>query len=349
MLLVTTATRFLQQLDPLPAPARERLVAATARQLAGTGELGTLLESLAAQGPHGSRVALRMAVIAGDRDHVEHCLDAPEPAVRALAIAAAVRLALPIALLVERLPDLPAAHRTTLYRALRGQPSTELAEALLPVVQARFGDREAAGLLSSVSHELFSTLLSDLDHAVANWSALGHRHAAQLLSYVEARLSSEPAARWRHTWEQVGPAVAAATASDPGRVLDLLERSLPHAPFPAALTARLGTLARHDAGRVAAVLTDPRRVGRVHPSRKVLKAFTGLPDDDLIALGRAMDETTRFATLLHALPPSRRAAVHAGVVGLRAPVGRAGAGVRVVPRLCRWALVATRHDYLHRR
>ncbi|PUA81007.1 hypothetical protein [Nocardioides currus] len=312
---MTSAARLLQQIDPLPAPARERLLAETARRLAGTTDLRPLLDDLAAHGAFGSRLALRLAVVAQDAAHVERSLDAAEPSVRARAIVAAVELGLPASLLLERFPKLPAAHRATLFRALRGHASVELAEALLPVAQDRFGDREAAALLPAVGHERVAALLPDLDHAVGSWTSLGSRHPAQLLAYVESRLSTEPTALWAGTWGQVGPAVAAATPADPARVLGLLERSILHAPFPAALTTHTAMLARLDPARFLRLVTDPGRVGQVPLGRTAMKAMADLPDADLVALGRAVDETCRLAVLLHALPPSRRAVVHEGVAG----------------------------------
>lgn len=322
MRLVTPAARLLHQIDRLPHPERQRLLAGTARRLAGTEDLSVLLDELMAQDAFGRRLALHIAVVARDAPCVERLLDAPEPAVRARAITAAVSLGLAPRLVLARVPDMPAAHRTVLYRALRGRSSgevAELAELLVPLVRERFGDREAAALLPVLDHARVAALLPDLDHAVASWAALGRRHPDVVLSYVDERLDAEPVALWARTWAQVGPAVAAATTADPGRVLALLERSLPHTGFPTALRGRVGALARLDAARFVRLLTDPRHRGRPSLGRKVLRALAGVGTADLVLLGRTLEADGRLPDLLRALPPSERPAVHRGVVGERTP------------------------------
>ncbi|RYB95183.1 hypothetical protein EUA93_13015 [Nocardioides oleivorans] len=316
---MTTAARLLQQIDRLSYPERQRVLAGTARRLAGTAELPVLLDELMTQDAFGRRLALQIAVVAGDAACVARCLDAPEPSVRARAIAAFVALDLAPDALLARVPDLPAAHRTVLYRALRRRPPAELGERVLALVLERFGDREAAALLPALDHDRVAALLPGLDHAVASWAALGRRHPDVVLAYVEERLDAEPVALWARTWAQVGPAVAAAVPADPGRVLGLLERSLPHTGLPHALLGRTGALARSDAARFVRLVADPRHRGRPPLRRRTLRALAGVGTDDLVVLGRTLEPDGRLPDLLRALPPSERVAVHRGVVGERGP------------------------------
>lgn len=320
---MTTAVRLLQQIDRLAHPDRVRVLAETARRLAGTDELRRLMDTLAERDAYGRRLALQLAVVAGHLAHIERSLDAPEAAGRGRAIVAAVRMGVAADVLLARVPDMPAAHRTGLYRSLRAHPSRELARGLLPLVRELFGDREAAALLPVQDSEDVATLLPELEHAVGSWSVLGRRHPSAVLSYVEQRLDGEQTVLWAETWSRVGPAVAAATPSDPGRVLDLLERSAAHARFPTSLEGRAGALARFDPPRFVRLLTDPRRRGQPPVRRTVLRAIADVADADLVLLGRTLEPSGQLPRLLHALPPSRRPGVHSGVMGDRDP-GRRG-------------------------
>lgn len=306
---MTTARDLLTAIDPLPAPERQRHIATTARALVGTAELTALLDELAGRDEFGRRLAVRIAAIAGHQGHVERGLDARETVVVWTALTAAVRLRLPADVLVARLPRMAIATRRRLYQLVRGRKATALADALFPVVRQRYGDDEAAALLATCS----APPLAELEHAATNWSAIGRHHPAALLDLVQAQLDNAPASAWQGIWWRREDAVCAAADHLPERVLDLIERMLPHIK-----AVRLPPqLARTAPGRVARILA---RGKALHPdSRTFWSRLGGTGEADLIAIARQLDDG-RLKRFLHALPPSRRAAVYRGAVGERAGV-----------------------------
>ncbi|ANZ42383.1 hypothetical protein BBK82_00280 [Lentzea guizhouensis] len=295
---------MLTAIDPLPAPARQRHIATTARALAGTPELDAVLADLAGRAVFERRLAVQMAAIAEHRDHVRRELGARETSVLWSALRAAVRLGLPAEAFLERLPDMAVATRRRLYQLVRGQQATELADALLPFVRERYGDDEAAGLLSVCS----APPLRELEHAAANWSAIGKRHPAALLDLVEAELDAAPTQEWKTIWSWRADGVRSASAHLPERVLDLFERVLPHVwsvhvpPW----------LARVAPERVARILAQ----GKAHQpdSRAFWSRLGGVDEAALVAVARRLT-TARLRHFLHSLPPSRRAAVYRGATG----------------------------------
>ncbi|HWO62756.1 MAG TPA: hypothetical protein VNO31_22265, partial [Umezawaea sp.] len=316
--MTTSARRLLRTLDPLPFGAREKVLSETARRLAGTPELDVLLSDLDTDGST-RRTALRIAYVAGHRDHVRRCLSARETAVVRHALGVAVRLGLPVEVFLERLPELPTALRRTLYTVVRRRRATELADGLLAAVRESYGDREAAALLATCSPAVFAAELPGLAHAVANWSTIARHHPDEFLDLVDAELAAMSPAWWPRVLDRLGAGVAAAVLPRPERVLDLVERTLPHAPLPWALVERMAVLARHSPDRLVRILLDPRRTGPTPDRRSLWQALTGVDEADLAGIARLLDGAA-LVRFLHALPPSRRAAVHSGAVGGRADV-----------------------------
>lgn len=333
---MTSAKRLLREIDPLPNPQRQVVLAKRARALVGSEDLPRLLADLAAADRYGRRLALQLAGIAGEREYVAAAMRSPDPdvAVRACALAVKVGVAAPE--LVAALPVLPAAHRDALYQAVRRRRASELADVLLPEVRRRYGDVEAAALLPAAGPETVAELLPDLEHAVRNWSALGRRHPGVLIDYVEWEFRTQPATLWGPTWARVGGAVAAATPAEPERVFELLETSLPYAPFPADLYRVAGVLARTDPERFLKLGNDPRRRGGMPHGRAVFDALLDAPEDDLVGYARSLFEDGLLPAFLRRLPPARRPAVYGAVVGERDPGGRdLLAAVDVLPRWAR--------------
>ena len=315
--VTTSARRLLRSLDRLPFGARQRLVSETARGLVGTAGLDALVRDLDGHDEFARRVALHIAFVAGHRRYVEHCLSAAQTAVVHHALSAAIRLGLPAEVFLERLPHLPTALRRTLYNGVRRRKATALADALMPAVRAAFGDQEAAALLVACSGPVVAATLPELEHAIGNWSSFGHRHPAEFLDFVDAELAATSPAWWPRVWDRLGHGVSSAVPAEPGRVLDLVERMLPHAPLPWGLGRTIGVLARHSPERVVRLLLDPRRTGYTPDSRALWRAVTGLGDAELTGLARLLDGA-RLVRFLHVLPPSRRAVVYSGAVGGRA-------------------------------
>lgn len=316
--MTTSAQRLLRTLDPLPFGARQQTLSATARRLAGTAELDGLLRDLS-ENEFSRRIALHLAYVAGHRGYVRDCLSARETAVVRHALGAGVRLGLPAEAFLARLPHLPTALRRSLYNAVRRRKATALADALLPAVRAAFGDREAAAVLTACSAPVVAAALPELAHAVANWSAIARRHPAEFLDLVDAELAAMTPAWWPRVWDRLGGGIAAAARAEPARVLDLVERTLPHAPLPWGLMDVLGVLARHSPDRVVGVLLDPRRTGCTPDRRSLWRALAGVGEAELIGVARLLDGAP-LVRFLHALPPSRREVIFAGAVGGRADV-----------------------------
>jgi hypothetical protein len=311
---VTTAKRLLTSIDGLSYGARQRTLAATARSL-DPPALAHLLDELHAGDGFSRRVGLHIASVAGERAYVERCLDADEPAVARRALSIAVRLGSPAEVFTARVAELPTALRAELYQEVRRRRVTALAEALLPVVRTRFGDVEAAVLLPACTAETVAALLPELAYAVTGWRMIGHRYPAVFLDNLDDELAATPRSGWSRLLHTLGSGLATAALSEPGRVLTALERIAPHAAVPYALSRTIGLLARHDPARLLRVLLDPRRPGGVPGGRALWRALLGASDDELIAFGRATG--IRLDRFLRVLPPARRAAVFAGVVGRR--------------------------------
>ncbi|MBB5953829.1 hypothetical protein FHS29_000399 [Saccharothrix tamanrassetensis] len=318
--MTISAGRLLRSLDPLPFGARQQLLARTARELVGTPELDALLRDLDGRGGlFERRVALQIAYVAGHGEFVGHCLSAPQTSLAGRALGVAIRLDLPARVFLDRLPHLPTELRRRLYRAVRRGDRRTLADALLPAVRAAYGDDEATALLHACSADVVRAALPELEHSVTNSTALGRRHPEVLLDFVDAELSATAPAWWSTTWHRFGEGVVAAAPAAPDRVLDLVERVLPHAHLPWNLHRVLACLARHAPERVVAILADPRRTGRIPARRSLWRALAVVSDADLVTVARVLDGAARVR-FLHAVAPSRRAAVVAGVFGDRADV-----------------------------
>jgi hypothetical protein len=312
---VTTAHRLLNSIDGLSYGARQRLLATTARSL-GERELSALLDELDARDGFARLIGLQLAYVAGERGYVERCLTAAEPAVARRALGAAVRLGLPAEVFVRRLPELPTALRAGLYQEVRRRRVTELAETLLPAVRSRFGDVEAAVLLPASESATVAALLPELGYAVTGWRMIGHRHPKMFLDHLDGELAAAPRSSWGRLLDGLGSGLAAAALHEPDRVLAVLTQTAPHAQVPFALARTIGLLARHDPARLLRVLLDPRRPGDAPGGRALWRALLGASDDELVGFARAL-RGHHFPRFLRQVPPSRRAAVYAGVVGRR--------------------------------
>jgi hypothetical protein len=310
---VSTARHLLKDIDRLPYGPRQRMLATRARSLSRES-LRALLDELHEHSTFARTVALHLAIAARDTEYVQRCLGAAEPAVVGRAIGAAVRLGVPPAAFVALLPTLPTALRRTLYQVVRRRRVTALAEALLPEAGARFGDHEAAALLPVCGAATVTARLPELGYAISSWALLGHLHPTVLLDHLDAELTRAPRRTWAGIVERTGSGIAAAALAEPARVLALLARVTPHAPLPTQLGRTIGWLARHDAAGLLAVLLDPRAAGHVPGGRSLWRALLDASDTELVGLGRALG-SGRFARFLRVVPPARRAAVYAGVVG----------------------------------
>lgn len=324
---------LLDQFDPLPYAARQRLLADTARTLAGTPALADVLADLDAMGPVPRRWAGLMAVVAGEEPYLRGCLTGADhaPAVTALGWFVGNRRGYDT--IAAFLPTAPKAWRQALYSRLRTTRATEWADRLLPVVRDRFGEHEAAGLLPACGPTVVADLLPHLDFAIPNWAKLASRYPTVVLDHLRHLLHTTGDAARTEIWARHVGAFAELVPVSPATVLDLLERLGPTTGLPAGLVSRLATLARFDPARLIGVLTDRDRRIVFQPTRALCVAFRAAGDDDLITLARTLiGDGARLSALLRGLPPPRRAVVLDGALAGQ-DVIRAGLPVRVLDML----------------
>jgi hypothetical protein len=314
---MNSARRLLNQVDRLPYGVRQRRLADYARALVGTDELTTVLDELHTQGAYARKVALHLATVGGEMAYVARCLVAAETEVAGQALGLAVRMGLAPDLLVALLPDLSAALRRKLYAGVRRHKAGELAEMLVPAVRARFGDQEVAAILPACGADTVAAELPGLAYAVTGWRMIGHRHTAVFLDWLDAEVAATPSVAWRDLIAATAAGLAAAAPAEPARVLAVLAKVGPRIPLPRELDRVLAVLARHDPARLLDLLADPRRPDRGKPGgRKLWRALLATSDDDLVRFART-PHLGSLATMLRRLPPARREAVYAGVVGNR--------------------------------
>lgn len=312
------ARRLSARLDTLSHPDRQRMFAETARSLAGTPALGALLAELDGQGPIQRRWAVGMAVVAGEESYLGKRLTSSDFLVAVTALAHCVRHGLHYDVVAEAVPRAPKAWRQTLYRQLRTHQATGWAEALFPTVRTRFGDREAAAVLPACGASRIAELLPELDFAVPTLVGLARRHPGLVLDHLERKLTEAGEVGRARIWARYGAAAAEATRSDPGRVLDLLERLGAVSGMPAALDNRLAALARVDPDRLAAILSTRRRYLRFKMGRALSSALRQAGEDSLIQLAReSFSPEGRLRALLRGLPPARRAVILDGALAGR--------------------------------
>jgi hypothetical protein len=314
--VATPASRLLRQLDPLPFPARQRLLARTARSVGTTGGLEPLLDELSTQDSYGRLIALQLAGIARHVGYVRGGLDSTDVSLVLRAAPLAVRLGLPVAELSDRLPIMPQAVRHGVYRAVRRHRRADLADALLPVALERFGETEAAALLAAASDAVVRRYLPLLAYAVSNWSSFAWRHPEIFLDHVEGELNEHREAEWTSVIARVGAGLRATAASHPGRTLGMFARLAPITGLPGSLTDVLSALARHDPHQFLDILVTSRHPGHLRAGRALWRALLGLADDDLVRLMQVVG-SAHLADFLRVVPPTRRAAVYSGVVGER--------------------------------
>ena len=145
---VDEALAHVRRCDALPFPSRSRSLALAARGLSGP-----VFERVHAALDGGDlparHAALFLAVARRDLDRIEAAL--ADPLLRRRAMAAAVRLPVRDAALADLVWSEPPLVRRAVYGLLRRSRRRRLADALLPEVAQRFGDRDAAALLPACS------------------------------------------------------------------------------------------------------------------------------------------------------------------------------------------------------
>lgn len=297
--------------DHLPCRARRRLHAAQALAGAADGTLPATLARLRDGDRHDREVALFMAVVGRDRDGILAAFTGTDPGLALRAklawVAAAGSAPEPVTRLVA---DAPADTRARLYRRIRASRRTDLAEALVGPVRARFGDAEAAALLPACGEATVTRLLPQLTHVLGDRAALTRRFPRVCLEQAGRELAALPVAARTAWWARHGAGVLRAAGPLPHDVLDLLERYAPAGSLPGPPRA-YGVLVAADPLRVLELLTAPSRADwlRTVPlPAAVLDRLGRLPVAGLVGLARRLrGDGAAVARLLRAVPPRDRA------------------------------------------
>ncbi|MEE1824086.1 hypothetical protein PUR61_18105 [Streptomyces sp. BE20] len=301
------ADQLLADLDPLSHSERQRHVARRAGEIAVDGALPALLADLERSGVYGRRLAALAASAGRATGHLIERLTDPDPVVRGHALRAAHSQGVPDEAIEAAFTGASCALRRELARAVRRGRRHGLAERLVVLLRAEWGDTEAARLLPACGPGFVARILPELAHAVP-LAPLAARFPDEVLDHLERVLAEHPEALRLGQRYAFAGVLGAAVRARPGRVLDLLERFGPNLPL---WHDHLPPLAATDAERTVRLLADPRRgtVGQytTPPSTGTLRRLVRADPPSLPALGRRWLAAPRcFAALLRALPPGRR-------------------------------------------
>ncbi|MEV6417656.1 hypothetical protein [Kribbella sp. NPDC051718] len=305
------ATELLTALDKLPYGERVQLVAREARR--GSPDLPTLIAELDTGDTFARTIGLQLAQIGGDVEHITTLLS--DPLFQWRALAAAGR-GVPVSdeALQSLYADAPAALRTRILGVIRRTRREALAARLIDEQRERWGDRAAAGLLSSTDSATVERLLPDLAYTLSSgdWARLATRHPEAVLDHASRTLPEETIYR-TEWWNSVAHGVVAAIDSHPERVFELIRTAMPRYDLPWPVISIIGRLADLDPAGLLELLLAPDRARALHRAltpalRRRLYRFA---DGELIALGRLL--WPQVANLLADLPPARRSTIFEGV------------------------------------
>jgi hypothetical protein len=155
------AKSLLSEVAGLSPSVRTARVVRVARELQRSDPrtLEGVLADLSAGDVYARRLAVVMAAAAGQGERLALAASDEVPAVETLAVAAE---ALPDQVVVEMLASGSMALRRLVCRRLRRDRREDLAVSCLPVVRARWGDREAATLLATCNEATVRRLLPNV-------------------------------------------------------------------------------------------------------------------------------------------------------------------------------------------
>ncbi|GGN51017.1 hypothetical protein GCM10011579_006410 [Streptomyces albiflavescens] len=287
-----TAAWLRAHFDPLPFPARMSALARYARTLTPHA-YESLHRALDAGDSSERHTALFLAVVRRDLDRVTDAL--ADSLLSRRARSAALRLPIPEHAL-ERLAlsDVRATRHDT-YRLLRLSRRRTLAAELLPQVYERYGDREAARLLSACPAETVLEWLPRLDVPLGALNSLARTTPRAVAEYVAARREERTPHDAHRIMCHFRAVASVAAQRDPHAALILLERA-PDLLTPPAVLAALRLPAEALAVLHAArPLSDgrPREhlipAGPLSPSHR--RALEERPVEDLVALAEHCPST----------------------------------------------------------
>jgi hypothetical protein len=298
---------LLSELDPLSYRQRLRLLAGRARELAAGGRLAQLAAE--ASGVFEREMVLFLAIVAREPRIVAGALADDSWRLRSRALAACSYVPVDEEALLALLSDAPWAMRKRIYRLVRRERLTTLADRLLAVAVRHYGDAEAAALLAGCSSEVVERELPGLAHAVPNWEVMALAHPEIVLASGDRELAGATAAARRRWWQLQGKGVLALAETHPEAVFDLLER-YPADPFPYWHADSLAALGRHDPMRLFTLLDQPEsEYARRMLTRPCLLRIVRRLSMEWLAgfLCRHRFGVDVRDRVLKALPPARRA------------------------------------------
>ncbi|MFD0526422.1 hypothetical protein ACFQ1I_02780 [Kitasatospora arboriphila] len=139
------AEQLLADVDPLPYPDRQRLVARRARELAADGQLPALLSELEHSGVYGRGSPRSPRRPSRATEYLTERLTDPDPVVRGYALRAARTQDVPDEAIEAAFTGASCTLRQQLARVVRHGRRHRLAERLVGRLRAEWGDAEAAG------------------------------------------------------------------------------------------------------------------------------------------------------------------------------------------------------------
>lgn len=301
--------RLLGELDALGYSDRIKAITRLGRDHLGSPEYSQLLNSLLGGGAYEARLALMGAIATMDAPVILAGLKHPMASIRNMAAGLLPKAA--SAEEIEReLPQLSQDCRRKLLRTVALMNRQEVAERLLPVVQARWGAGEAAIVLQACSAATVRARLAELGYAIQDWKKLSSRHLEVVAEYFTRELEAAPLRAKGLVWSQFSSAMEHLSVHKPDLMLAYAVNHGPADMLPPALKANLGTLMRLRPGAVYELLIRTQVRGELMTygvPEAVLKRAKLLSMNQLSQLAKLLaDEPYHVARLLEHLAPSKR-------------------------------------------
>lgn len=308
--------RLLKELDQLGYSDRIKRVTALGRQHLGAPEYSRLLAALLEGGVYEARLALIGAIATLDVSVILAGLKHPMASIRNTAAGLAAKAA-SVEEIERELPGLSPDCRRKLLRTVALMNRRELAERLLPVVQARWGADEAAIVLQACSESTVHARLAELGYAIMDWKKLASRHLEVVAEYFTRELEAAPFRAKDQVWWRFSSALERLCNHKPDLVLACALNHSPADNLPSALKAQLGILMRQRPDAVYELLIRTETRGELFNfgvPEAVLKRAKLLSLDQWKELAKLLaDQPVRVARVLEHLAPSKRGEIFEAV------------------------------------
>ncbi|WP_026931072.1 hypothetical protein [Glycomyces tenuis] len=303
---------LLARVETMPVGARTRFLSAYAREHASEEGFAALLADLAGHSAFAAELSLFAARVSQHRGHVASLLGHEDPDVASAAVKTAAALGGLDDAIEAAVLDGARHVRRAAYKALRVRGRESLADRLLPQVRERFGDREAARLLTACGDATVAEALPELAYAVTAWATLARRHPRVFAEYAEHGLDELPPSHRAQWWAHHHRGIASAVESEPAAWLSLFERfwCATLTPVVSPLLPRLISADPDAAWRFALAPERESLTRTVGHHRGVLRRLADRDTATIAAFLRASPAVMLAQNLLMPrLAPSRRKAV----------------------------------------